>query len=414
MGCRRCILCSRGRKRAASPLSPLLGEVSNRSGAAGRQASRSRSCSGGGGLYSCGIAAGRVDSHRRSCSRDSVHRFVLAVVPRRTSAQLGTPTAILYGCSARVPRSSATRALGRAIHDSHRVQAVGVAAAHRRPRRLAQAKARQRRSEVFNEMHLVFLSLVLVYAPSAPKRCAGTFIDAGANNGDTLLSWYNDASCALAPKRLLPKSEPCDWRWPWWLPLDVRRQWCAEVFEPNPQYGKSLRRIKEHLQKRLGIQINVHFQTAFSTKNGNATFGLDTVHGTGSSLQLHRHALDANFKKGAGARVGANTTTVHTVDATAFLDSVGSGAPIALKLDVEGSEYDILRDLMMSGVLCRRVETLWVEFHAAEGATKGTPTRVDEVFKWMLETHNESTHALQQAWLPYKSARCVTTLLQWD
>ena len=138
------------------------------------------------------------------------------------------------------------------------------------------------------------------------------------------------------------------------------------------------------------------------------------VHGTGSSLQLHRHALDANFKKGAGARVGANTTTVHTVDATAFLDSVGSGAPIALKLDVEGSEYDILRDLMLSGVLCRRVETLWVEFHAAEGATKGTPTRVDKVFKWMLETHNESTHALQQAWLPYKSARCVTTLLQWD
>ena len=112
MGCRRCILCSRGRKRAASPLSPLLGEVSNRSGAAGRQASRSRSCSGGGGLYSCGIAAGRDDSHRRSCSRASVHRFVLAVVPRRTSAQLGTPTAILYGRSAPVPRSSATRALG--------------------------------------------------------------------------------------------------------------------------------------------------------------------------------------------------------------------------------------------------------------------------------------------------------------
>ena len=122
MGCRRCILCSRGRKRAASPLSPLLGEVSNRSGAAGRQASRSRSCSGGGGLYSCGIAAGRVDSHRRSCSRASVHRFVLAVVPRRTSAQLGTPTAILYGRSARVPRSSATRALGARTHDSHRVQ----------------------------------------------------------------------------------------------------------------------------------------------------------------------------------------------------------------------------------------------------------------------------------------------------
>lgn len=196
--------------------------------------------------------------------------------------------------------------------------------------------------------------------------------------------------------------------------MDVRRQWCAEAFEPNPQYGNRLLGIKERLQNGLGVQINVHFQTAFSTKNGNATFGLDTVHGTGSSLQLHRHALDGKGRKGAGARVGENTTTVHTVDATGFLDSVGSGAPIALKLDVEGSEYDILRDLMMSGVLCKRVETLWVEFHATQDATKDTPTRVDKVFKWMLETHNESTHALQQAWLPYKSALCVTTLLQWD
>lgn len=112
IGCRCCILCSKGRKRPASPLSPLLREVSNRSGAAGRQVSCFRSCSGGGGLYSCGIAAGRVDSHRRSCSRALAHRSVFAAVPRRTSVQLGTPTAILYGCSAGAPRSSATRALG--------------------------------------------------------------------------------------------------------------------------------------------------------------------------------------------------------------------------------------------------------------------------------------------------------------
>lgn len=262
-------------------------------------------------------------------------------------------------------------------------------------------------------MHLLVLSM-LVNLPSAPKKCAGIFVDAGANKGDTLLSWYNDASCAIAPKKLLPKSATCDWRWPWWLPLDVRRQWCAEAFEANPQYNSRLLRMKERLEDRFGIQINVHFKTAFSTKNGNAVFGLDTVHGTGSSLQLHRRALDARGKKGAGARVGENTTTVRTVDATAFLDSVGSGVPISLKLDVEGSEYAILRDLMMSGVMCKHVENLWVEFHTAKDATVGTPTRVDEVFKWMLETHNESAHLLQKAWLPYKSERCATTLLSWS
>ena len=79
---------------------------------------------------------------------------------------------------------------------------------------------------------------------------------------------------------------------------------------------------------------------------------------------------------------------------------------------MEGSEYDILRDLLMSGVLCKRVETLWIEFHSTRDGTVGTPERVDEVFRWMLETHNESTRPLP--WLPYASARCATTLLQWS
>ena len=244
-------------------------------------------------------------------------------------------------------------------------------------------------------------------------QCAGTFVDAGANVGDTLVSWYGDPSCAVGPRQVRSNGVRCGWQWPWWLPLHVRRRWCAEAFEANPEFTSRLLRTTERLEKRHGIRINVHAQTAFSTESGNATFGLDTLHGTGSSLQLHRHALDAKNRKGAGASVGDNTATVRTVDATSFLDSV-RGGPIALKLDVEGSEYDILRDLLMSGVLCKRVETLWVEFHSTRDGTVGTPARVDGVFRWMLETHNKSTRALQQAWLPYTSARCATTLLQWS
>ena len=242
--------------------------------------------------------------------------------------------------------------------------------------------------------------------------CIGTFVDVGANVGDTLSSWYNEPSCALAPGKLRPKGVPCAWQWPWWLPLHVRRRWCAEAFEANPKFTSRLLRTGQRLAKRHGIRINVHAQTALSIRTGNATFGLDTLHGTGSSLQLHRHALDAKNRKGAGARVGDNTTTVRTVDATPFLDAVGGGGRVALKLDVEGSEYDILRDLLMSGVLCTRVETLWIEFHSTRDGTLGTPERVDEVFRWMLETHNESTRPLP--WLPYASARCATTLLQWS
>lgn len=98
-------------------------------------------------------------------------------------------------------------------------------------------------------------------------------------------------------------------------------------------------------------------------------------------------SLDSKGKMGSGARVGNHQTTVRTADATAFLTRLHSTAPIALKLDVEGSEYDILRDLMMSGVLCRSVSTLWVEFHATNGAEIGTPHQAQQVFEWMLRSH---------------------------
>lgn len=248
------------------------------------------------------------------------------------------------------------------------------------------------------------------------EHCIGTFVDAGANVGDTLLSWYSDPSCAVAPRRLLPKGIRCAWQWPWWLPLDARKQWCAEAFEPNPQHTHHLLHTKDLLEKRVGPRINVHVKTALSTKTTkNATFGLDLLHGTGSSLQLHRHALDAKNKKGAGARVGDKTTRVRTVDTTSFLRVLGArGKPIAMKLDVEGSEYDILRNILLSGVLCKRVHTLWVEFHEARDASEGTPTHISAVLKWMLETHNESARALQKAWLPHPSAVCATTLLPWS
>ena len=246
-------------------------------------------------------------------------------------------------------------------------------------------------------------------------RCAGTFVDAGANVGDTLWSWYNDPSCAVAPRQLRANGVRCAWQWPWWLPLHVRRQWCSEAFEANPQHTRRLRHAKERLETRVGPRIRVHVQTALSTKTDNVTFGLDLLHGTGSSLQLHRRALDAQGRKGSGARIGTNTTIVQSIDATRFLETLGArDGPIALKLDVEGSEYNILRNLFLSGVLCKHVHTLWVEFHGAQDATAGTPAHIDTFFKWMLESHNESTRALQKAWLPYPSAVCATTLLPWS
>ena len=85
----------------------------------------------------------------------------------------------------------------------------------------------------------------------------------------------------------------------------------------------------------------------------------------------------------------------------------------ALKIDVEGFELDLLRELLSSGVLCERVDDLYVEWHAEDASAGPEAAARRDVLQWMLRAHNKSWRELERAWQPYGSARCRTTLLKW-
>lgn len=158
------------------------------------------------------------------------------------------------------------------------------------------------------------------------------------------------------------------------------------------------------------MSIQVHSPVALSTADGEAAFGLDnaTKRGFGSSLVLEHRMLDGTSKKGKGLEVGTSTIRVRTVDALRFLRTVDG--PIALKLDVEGSEYTILRDLLLSGLLCERVHNLFVEW---QDPPRNLPAAIQASTRWMLETHNSNHSALSRAWLPHGHEGCVTHLSRW-
>ena len=185
------------------------------------------------------------------------------------------------------------------------------------------------------------------------SSCVGYFVDAGANVGDSLLNWFTMRGCATAPHKLL--NSRCFHPWPYWLPLNVRQGYCALAYEPNPLRNDTLQEAAASLRGTYRTQIDV-FGKALSTVDGHATFGMDlsSRNGVGSSLQLHRRTIGRDGKSGHGPPLGQNVTTVETVDATALVRRLGqTGAPVVLKLDVEGKEFDVLRDLIISGVLCR-------------------------------------------------------------
>ena len=62
---------------------------------------------------------------------------------------------------------------------------------------------------------------------------------------------------------------------------------------------------------------------------------------------------------GRGPAVGEHRVRVRTVNALSVIRHAPPG-PVALKIDVEGYEGRLMRNLLLSGVLCQRVQNLFV------------------------------------------------------
>ena len=190
------------------------------------------------------------------------------------------------------------------------------------------------------------------------------------------------------------------------------------AFEPNPHLAAKLEHAAAHLRRYLGGQIDVFNGTALAEADGTAPFGLDLqgYNNEGSSLMLNKRTKPVGGRVGSGQRVGENKVLVRTVNALELLRAVDPG-PIALKIDVEGYEGRLLRNLILSGVLCDRVPELFVEWHVSaqiDARDRGSmPAQTLDVYRWMLSTYNPNASALIKAWLPWADSTCNTTLLQW-
>ena len=192
----------------------------------------------------------------------------------------------------------------------------------------------------------------------ASSPCAGIFIDVGANVGDSLQMWYGSEGCEDLKARYIERGEAwpgirrsgCRWEFPPWLPLSRRQTYCAHAFESNPSHSAALARTARQIMlAHPGVRIHVWNGTVLSTHDGDAPFRVDNsmAGSVGSSLLL---------SKGASNARASSITRVRTVDAVRFLRELHRGhseplKPVEMKVDVEGHEDELLRNLLMSGTL---------------------------------------------------------------
>jgi hypothetical protein len=154
---------------------------------------------------------------------------------------------------------------------------------------------------------------------------------------------------------------------------------CVFGFEPNPAHSANHRRV-EKLCGTTVRHVEIFSETIAGISDGKSVLQIDNYNG-------HFPSWGSSVLAGFGPIAKqANTTTVsvQSLDFGRFLrDTLGEkGAlgKVILRMDIEGSEYILLRRYL--DMLCKYVDHLEIEWHAHQ--LNPAPLCVETTFRWML------------------------------
>ena len=169
------------------------------------------------------------------------------------------------------------------------------------------------------------------------------FFDLGTNNGDSVKYFIDTAN--RSNKELLKGYGSFN-----------EISWEIYAVEANPYFNQMLGDLKKYCEK-LGHTINLMTETAAWTKNEKLVFYLDTINAGynywGSSLiKEHPDVINSGFKN----------VTVNGIDISELLKKYNADDEIIMKIDIEGTEFDLLLHLIKEGTL-HLVDIIAVEFH---------------------------------------------------
>jgi len=155
-----------------------------------------------------------------------------------------------------------------------------------------------------------------------------------------------------------------------------------------------LKAMQERLQRR-GVRVELFTDTALSTEDGERTFYVERdLKSPNYAATLESHLVQS-YRDGRG-RWHRNTAlndgrtfqnvTVKTRDAGIFFEQLlASSDVVAVKMDIEGSEYQVLRHLLLTQprALCR-LSVLAVEWHEQMMTASDLPRNLSGAFQWLL------------------------------
>merc|ERR1719446_1290993 len=191
--------------------------------------------------------------------------------------------------------------------------------------------------------------------PDWLSSCKQIFVDLGSNIGVNVRKLYEPEKYHGA--KLLPELEKA-----FGAAADRRKPetgLCALGFEPNPAHQDRLAKIEDAYSKH---GLKVHFYP-YAAWRSDGFMALNTT-GKREPSASDKSSEGAHLSMRSVQWPGAKEIMVRTVDMANFVQTLPAGSVKLMLMDIEGSEYETLAQMMQKNILCQKtVDTALVDAH---------------------------------------------------
>lgn len=166
----------------------------------------------------------------------------------------------------------------------------------------------------------------------------------------------------------------------------IDKTWEIHCFEANPN-------IFEELKNNFkNANLNIFFHNKAIWKiDGLVQFSIMNENDEGSSVECLIKEGRAGDPCDPCFRKHDNIIQIESIDIQTILDRFNENDFIVIKMDIEGSEFTVLRRLLENKNNCRKVKKIYIEWHTNYVKNESETTQNDICFKlanYGIQTYN--------------------------
>lgn len=134
----------------------------------------------------------------------------------------------------------------------------------------------------------------------------------------------------------------------------IDENWIVETFEPELACN-----LESHISDIPYVKVN---NKAIWTHTGKVTFSRYESNLEGSSVECLMSEGYCSDPTSVGYRKHDDLVQVDCIDISDLINQYNDDDFIVIKMDIEGSEYNVLRKAIQDGTI-KKVNDIWIEWH---------------------------------------------------